>query len=71
MRVPTDRYPTHPGEVLLKEFVGPIGIPAEEIAKVIRASLPEVERLIDGRRPLDSDDAARLSNTWVPAKDSG
>lgn len=41
--------------------MGPMGKPAEEIAKVIRASLPELERLIDGRRPLNSEEAGRLS----------
>lgn len=61
MRVPTDRHPTHPGEVLLEEFVRPIGISAEEIAKVIRASLSEIARLIDGRKPLDAEEAVRLS----------
>ena len=49
MRVPTDRHPTHPGAVLLDEFLRPMGNPAEE-----------VEWLIDARNPLDSEEAAKL-----------
>jgi addiction module HigA family antidote len=61
VRVPADRSRTHPGEPLLEELVGPMGIQAEEIANVIRASLSELEPLVQGRRPLDSEEAARLS----------
>ena len=36
VRVPTDRAPTHPGEMLLEEFLQPLGIIQRELADAIQ-----------------------------------
>ena len=35
IRIPTDRSPTHPGEMLLEEFLVPMGITQRELADAI------------------------------------
>ena len=35
VRVPTDRAPTHPGEMLLQEFLIPMGLTQRELAQAI------------------------------------
>jgi antitoxin HigA-1 len=35
IRVPTHREPTHPGEMLLEEFLIPMGITQRELSKEI------------------------------------
>ena len=37
VRVPTDRPPTHPGEMLLEEFLKPLGLTQTELAQRIGA----------------------------------
>ena len=35
VRVPTNRIPTHPGEMLLEEFLTPMGITQKDLAENI------------------------------------
>jgi hypothetical protein len=35
IRIPTHRTPTHPGEMLLEEFLKPMGISQKELAQTI------------------------------------
>ena len=50
MRIPTHGPPTHPGEMLLEEFLKPLGISQVELAKCIGVSYPRVNELIHGKR---------------------
>ncbi len=40
IRVPTHRPPTHPGEMLVEEFLAPMGINESELAEFIQYLLP-------------------------------
>ena len=40
IRVPTNRTPTHPGEMLLEEFLVPMGITQRELASFHPCSIP-------------------------------
>ena len=40
LRIPAHGPPTHPGEMLLEEFLKPLGITQAEIAKLIDVSYP-------------------------------
>ena len=42
--LPTHRPPTHPGEMLLKEFLEPLGVSQVEAAKRMRIPFPALER---------------------------
>jgi antitoxin HigA-1 len=48
----------HPGEMLEKEFLEPLGISVAQIAKAIRE--PGIDELIRGERPVTAELALRL-----------
>ena len=59
--LPKNRPPTHPGEMLLKEFLEPLGMTQMELAERIRVSYPRVNELINGKRSMTPDTALRLA----------
>lgn len=61
VRVPTDREPTHPGEMLLEEFLDPMGLTQRELADAIRVPYQRVNEIINGRRGVTPSTALRLS----------
>ena len=60
VRVPTHRPPTHPGEMLLEEFLKPLGLTQVELAQRIGVSYPRVNELVHGKRAMTPDTALRL-----------
>ena len=50
MHVPTHRAPTHPGEMLLEEFLKPMGLSQAELADAIHVPYQRVNEIINGRR---------------------
>jgi len=60
-RLPLHRPPTHPGEMLLEEFVKPLGITQSELALRLGVSFPRLNELIRGKRSLTPDTALRLA----------
>ena len=60
VRIPTKRAPTHPGEVLLEEFLKPMGITQVDLARRIGVSFPRVNELVHGKRGMTPDTALRL-----------
>ena len=60
-RLPRKRPPTHPGEMLLEEFVKPLGVTQVELAKRLDVSYPRLNEIIKGRRSVTPDTALRLS----------
>ena len=64
IRVPTHREPTHPGEMLLEEFLEPLRITQTELADRIEVPFQRVNSLENGRRALTPDTALRLSRVF-------
>ncbi|WP_287371375.1 HigA family addiction module antitoxin [Oceanithermus sp.] len=64
MRLPKHRTPTHPGEVLLKEFLEPYGLTQKELSRRIGVSYPRVNELIHGKRGVTPDTALRLAKLF-------
>lgn len=62
--LPKNRPPTHPGEMLLEEFLRPLGMTQSELAKRIHVSFPRVNEIINGRRGITPDTALRLSRLF-------
>ncbi len=60
-RLPSHRPPTHPGEVLLEEFIKPLGLTQSSLAIRLGISFPRLNELIRGKRSLSPDTALRLS----------
>ena len=64
MRIPTHGPPTHPGEMLMEEFLRPLNISQVELAKLIGVSYPRVNELIHGKRGMTPDTALRLEHLF-------
>ncbi len=60
-RVPTHRPPTHPGEILLEEFLRPLGISQSAFAIQLGVSFPRLNEVINARRTVTPDTALRLA----------
>ena len=60
-RLPHRRPPTRPGEMLLEEFVRPLGITQSELAIRLGISFPRLNEIIRGKRSITSDTALRLA----------
>jgi antitoxin HigA-1 len=59
-KLPTHRAPTHPGEMLLEEFLKPLGLSQTDFAERIGVSYPRLNELIHGKRGVTPDTALRL-----------
>lgn len=64
VRVPTHRPPTHPGQMLLEEFLEPLDMTQTELAERIDVPFQRVNGLVNGRRGLTPDTALRLSKVF-------
>lgn len=60
-RLPTHRPPTHPGEMLLEEFLKPLGITQSAFAARLGVSFPRLNEVINGKRSVTPDTALRLA----------
>ncbi len=61
IRVPTNRTPTHPGEMLLEEFLTPMGLTQRELANAIHVPYQRINDLVNGRRGMTPSTALRLA----------
>ena len=61
VRVPIGREPTHPGEMLLQEFLLPLGMTQRDLATSIHVSFQRVNEVIRGKRGITPSTALRLS----------
>lgn len=64
MRLPISRPPTHPGEILLEEFLAPLHMTQQELADRIGVSYPRVNELVNGKRGVTPDTALRLARLF-------
>ena len=69
IRVPTDRVPTHPGEMLLEEFLSPMRLTQRELADAIHVSYQRVNELVNGRRGVTPSTALRLAKFFGTSAD--
>ena len=60
-RLPTNRPPTHPGEMLLEEFLKPLGLTQSAFAIRLGVSYPRLNEIVKGRRSVTPDTALRLA----------
>ncbi|MGA8328949.1 MAG: HigA family addiction module antitoxin [Mycobacterium sp.] len=56
-----DFAPTHPGEILMTEFLEPMGISQYRVAKAIDVSPRRINEIVHGKRGITADTALRLS----------
>ena len=58
--LPTHRPPTHPGEMLLKEFLEPLGASQIEAAERMGVPFQRLNSIVKGRRAVSADTALLL-----------
>ena len=55
-----DFEPIHPGEILLEEFLTPMGITQYRLAKSISVPQRRISEIVQGKRAISADTALRL-----------
>ena len=53
--------PIHPGEILMEEFLKPLGISQYKLAKDINVPARRINEIVHGKRSISADTALRLS----------
>ena len=61
VRIPTSRRPTHPGDMLLEEFLKPMRLTQRELADGIHVPYQRVNEIINGKRGITPSTALRLA----------
>ena len=59
--IPKNRKPTHPGKILLLEFLEPMKLSQVELAKRMGVSVQRINTLINGKRDVTAETAVLLS----------
>ena len=58
---PKKLAPVHPGEILLEEFLVPMGISQYRLAKDISVPPRRINEIVHGKRAISADTALRLA----------
>ncbi|MGH9434313.1 MAG: HigA family addiction module antitoxin [Terriglobia bacterium] len=53
--------PVHPGEILLKEFIEPLGLTPHGVAVALRVPASRINDIVTGKRGITGDTALRLA----------
>lgn len=69
VRIPTHRKPTHPGEMLLEEFLNPMGITQRQLANAIHVSYQRINEIVNKHRGITPSTALRLSKFFDVSPD--
>ena len=69
IRIPQNRPPTHPGVMLVKEFLEPMGITQRELANAIHVPYQRINELANQRRGITPSTALRLSKFFNNSPD--
>ena len=64
LRIPKERAPTLPGEMLLEEFLKPLGMTQTELAIRIRVPYVRVNEIVNGKRRITPSTALRLAKVF-------
>jgi antitoxin HigA-1 len=69
IRIPTSRTPTHPGEMLLEEFLSPMHLTQRELADAIHVPYQRINDIVNGRRGITPSTALRLAKFFSMSAD--
>ncbi|MFH7024022.1 MAG: HigA family addiction module antitoxin [Heteroscytonema crispum UTEX LB 1556] len=61
MRIPKNRPPSHPDEILLKDFLEPMEISQRELADAIHVSYQRINEIVNQKRGVTPSTALRLA----------
>jgi len=69
IRIPTNRSPTHPGEMLLEEFLIPMGVTQQELARAIHVPYRRINALVNKHRGVTPGMGLRLAKFFGTSAD--
>jgi antitoxin HigA-1 len=62
--IPTHRIPSHPGEILLHEFLIPLGISQSDLARKLKIPVQRINTIINGKRGITAETALLLAKAF-------
>jgi addiction module HigA family antidote len=62
--IPSNRIATHPGIILLKEFIEPLGLTQKALANHVGIPIQRVNEIVRGKRGVSPDTAWLLSEAF-------
>ena len=69
VRIPTHREPTHPGEMLVEEFLIPMGVTQRQLADAIHVPYQRINEIVNGHRGVTPATALRLAKFFQVSPD--
>ncbi|MGB4848234.1 MAG: HigA family addiction module antitoxin [Saprospiraceae bacterium] len=61
MNIPTHRVPSHPGEIIMEEFLTPLGISQATLASALHIPYQRINEITNKKRGISPSTALRLS----------
>lgn len=61
--------PVHPGEILQEEFMEPLGLSQNALARALKVPPRRINELVHGKRSISVDTALRLARYWNTTPD--
>ena len=68
-RVPTHGPPTHPGEMLVEEFLKPLGLTQTDLARRLGVPVQRINLIVNRRRGITPDTALRFARFFGTTPD--
>jgi len=62
--LPKNRPPSHPGEILLHEFLAPLGMTQSALATDLDIPIQRVNTIVQGRRAVTPDTALKFARRF-------
>lgn len=62
--IPKNRTPSHPGEILLNEFLEPMAITQSQLARKIKVPIQRINTLVNGKRGISAETALLLAKEF-------
>ena len=69
IRVPANRQPTHPGEMLREEFLLPMNLTQKQLADSIQVPYQRINEIVSGKRGVTPSTALRLAKYFGTSPD--
>ncbi len=69
VRIPKFREPTHPGEMLMEDFLAPMSITQRDLSNAIHVPYQRINEIVNGRRGITPSTALRLAKFFNMSED--
>jgi len=63
-RIPTHRAPAHPGEILERQFLEPLGMTQTELSRRLDVPFKRVNEIVNGKRSVTAETALLLARLF-------